>query len=131
MPNGKAKPIKNETRKKNFILGLGIFDELIPEACKLAQNRRLFGKKKMKLTPFQKRLCKLRLAGASEKEIAQGLRRSAGTVRNDFVAIRKILQIQTLEEAFADYLKKEADPVNDMSRNANAVQLPPNQQLPS
>jgi DNA-binding NarL/FixJ family response regulator len=75
------------------------------------------------LTPFQERLCCLRLAGKSLLEIALELKRNYGTTRNDFQRIYKIFGIRLtcqLPEAWATYesekvahLKKSQELLND------------------
>jgi DNA-binding NarL/FixJ family response regulator len=65
------------------------------------------------MTPFQKRLCRLRASELSNKEIAGICGLAEKTIRNAFWAIRKELAI----------------PDKDMSLIRNASEVPSNQRL--
>lgn len=60
----------------------------------------------MKLSPHQERLCKLRCEQRlSEQEIARLLGVKHGSVRNSFIEIRRLLRIETFDEAWTKYKK--------------------------
>ena len=80
------------------------------------------------LTPFQERLCCLRLAGRSLLEIALELKRNYGTTRNDFQRIYKIFGIRLtcqLPEAWAAYeqaqVRKEQDRLDKIFLEKNPI----------
>jgi DNA-binding NarL/FixJ family response regulator len=60
-----------------------------------------------KLTPFQEKLIKLRLAGMSLFQIAEHTGRKYGTIRNDFGLIYRTLDIKLGCELSSAYLRYE------------------------
>jgi DNA-binding CsgD family transcriptional regulator len=62
--------------------------------------------KKIYLSPYEERICRLRLGGMSGRETAIAVGRAEGTVRNDFTDIYRKLGIRLfcqLGPAFMEY----------------------------
>ena len=68
------------------------------------------------LTPFQERLCCLRLAGKSLLEIALELKRNYGTTRNDFQRIYKILGIRLTCELPIAWAHHESEKLSHLKK---------------
>ena len=69
------------------------------------------------LTPFQERLCCLRLAGQPLLQISLDLKRNYGTVRNDFQRIYKILGIHLTCELPNAWVAYESEKVSQLKKS--------------